>query len=148
MVDLDQLEDKIKEFEEQLNMDDAIEGISKMRWIIVDIWGEIDLSPEIVLKKVWKDDKLNILLLNQVTMMLGELGEILRDIYLEPEDDNHKPNSDDGKDASNVALHSLMLLHIISEKTGENFHNMLIRAINKMIKLSEKYKLKYGLSPP
>lgn len=142
VVDLGRVEHKLS-WDDQLIFDESVKGLTILQRITKGLWGKIDLDEKNIRKYVWKDNPHNVMIVNQVTMLLGELGEILRDIYLEPDDDNHKPNSDDAKDAGNVLLHSLMLYYIVCKKTGEEFGEPLKRALIKMSNLSDKYNKKY-----
>ena len=123
-------------------------------WTIKDLmenmkqyWEKIDFDYSIVFRKIWKEKTETVLLIHQVIMLMGELGEILRTCYLEPETDRmgrvKNTNSDDGKDASNVLLHALQIIRILEGDKGVN--SAIYRALREMKSLSKKYAKKYGV---
>lgn len=119
--------------------------ISNLLAYMMSFWKEIDFNSDNVISKVWKNNSFNIILINQVVMLIGELGEILRDLYLEEEDDNHRKNSNNPKDAGNVLLHALMIAKIICDKEKVSVRYAIDSALEKMAELSFKYRKMYGI---
>jgi hypothetical protein len=109
-------------------------------------WEKIDMDWSVVWRKIWKENTKKVLLIHQVTMLMGELGEIIRGCYTEPTSTGRRiihMNTDDGKDASNVMLHAIQIIRLLEGDNGVN--NAITRALEEMSQLSKEYADQYGV---
>ena len=103
-------------------------------------WEDIDFDFTTVFRKIWKEDTNKVLLIHQLTMLIGELGELLRPLYLESQHDSQP--ADNGKKAANVLLHALQVVRLLEGSDAKVIH-AIQRALQEMQRLSSEYRQLY-----
>ena len=73
-------------------------------------------------------------------MLIGELGELLRPLYLESPPDSQP--ADNGKKAANVLLHALQVVRLLEGSDAKVIY-AIQRALQEMQKLSSEYRQLY-----
>lgn len=132
-------ENDIKEdFPEKITNPDP--SIKELIQHLTTYWEDIDFDFTTVFRKIWKEDTTKVLLIHQLTMLIGELGELLRPLYLESHPDSK--TSDNGKKAANVLLHALQVVRLL-EGSDAKVIQAIQRALAEMQKLSSEYRQLY-----
>ena len=136
VVALARQEDNKEDSSEKITSPDP--SIKELIQHLTAYWEDIDFDFTTVFRKIWKEDTNKVLLIHQLTMLIGELGELLRPLYLESQPET----ADNGKKAANVLLHALQVVRLL-EGSDAKVIQAIQRALSEMQRLSSEYRQLY-----